>query len=220
LFVGIGVNVKLFLAFVLSGFFMGTSRWVKSLLVLFVLPWALPALPAFLAFHWMLVGRWGFLDSLLSIVFGIDGPIWFNSYWLAMGSNIVAHIWKWMPFWTVVFVAARTAVPKEIYEAADVDGAAGLRCFVHITFPMLANVYLVATLLSTIWTLGDFTTVYFVSGGAPAFSTQVLATLGIRQAFTQGEPRLGVAAVMSALPLVIPLIILLMRKAQTAGVQL
>jgi multiple sugar transport system permease protein len=220
LFVGIGVNLKLFLAFLLSGFFMSRSRWIKSLLVLFMLPWALPALPAFLAFHWMLIGHWGFLNSLLDALFGIEGPIWFNSYWLAMGSNIVAYIWKWMPFWTLIFLAARMAIPQDVYEAADVDGATPVRRFVHITVPLLANLYLICVMLSTAWTLGDFTTVYFVSGGAPALTTDVLATLGFRYAFTVGDPRLGVATVMSALPLLIPLVIMLMRRVQTTEVQL
>jgi multiple sugar transport system permease protein len=220
LFVGIGVNVKLFLALLLSGFFMRRRWWIKALLVVYVLPWALPAVPAALSFHWMLIGEYGLIDSALQALFGIDGPIWFNDRWLALGSNIVAHIWKWMPFWTVIFMAGRMAIPQDIYEAADMDGAAGSRRFVHITFPLLANIYLVCTLISTIWTLGDFTTVNFVSGGAPARSTEVLATLGIRYAFDVAQPQLGVAAMLSALPLLIPVVIALMRKVQTTEVQL
>ncbi len=220
LFVGIGVNVMMFAALLLSGYFMSRSRWIKALLVLFMLPWALPAVPAFLAVHWMLVGQFGFLNSLLSQLFGIDGPIWLNSYWLALGANITASIWKWMPFWTLIFVAGRMAVPQDIHDAADVDGATGVQRFVHVTFPLLANLYLICTMLSTLWTIGDFTTVYFVSGGAPALSTEVLATLGIRAAFTFSNPPLGVAALMSALPLLIPLVILLMRRVHVAQVQL
>jgi multiple sugar transport system permease protein len=220
LFVGIGVNLKMFLAFLLSGYFMSRNRWIKSLLVLYMLPWALPALPAFLAFHWMLNGHWGFLNSLLSALFDIEGPVWFNSYWLAMGANIVAYIWKWMPFWTLIFLAGRMAIPQDVYEAAEVDGATSVQRFAHVTVPLLANLYLICVMLSAAWTLGDFTTVYFVSGGAPALSTEVLATLGIRYAFTIGDPRLGVAAVMSALPLLIPLVIMLMRRVRTTEVQL
>jgi multiple sugar transport system permease protein len=75
-------------------------------------------------------------------------------------------------------------------------------------------------LLSTIWTIGDFTTVYFVSGGGPVMSTEVLATLGFRYAFDAANPALGVAAVMSALPVLIPVVIVLMRKLQTRELQL
>ncbi len=85
---------------------------------------------------------------------------------------------------------------------------------------MLANLYLVLTLLATIFLLGDFNSVFFVSGGGPANSTHVLATLGIRNAYDMGHPELGVAAVMSALPLMIPLVIILMHKLRTAEVQL
>ena len=125
-----------------------------------------------------------------------------------------------MPFWTVIFLAGRMAIPLELYEAAAVDGAVGVRRFVHVTFPLLANLYLVCTLLSTIWTLGDFNTVYFVTGGGPSLSTNVLATLGIRDAFIVDDPHLGMAAVMSALPLLIPLVIVLMRKLATTEVQI
>jgi multiple sugar transport system permease protein len=212
LFVGIGVNLKLFLALLLSGFFMRRRRWIKVVLVIFILPWALPAIPAFLSFHWMLIGEQGLLDSLLSALFGIEGPIWFNHRWLALGSNIVAYIWKWLPFWTVILLAGRMAIPQELNEAAAIDGATGTRRFVHVTVPLLANLYLVCTLLSTIWTIGDFTTV--------ARSTEVLAIIGVRYAFDVARPPLGVAAALSALPVLIPLAIALMRRLQTRGVQL
>ena len=220
IYVGIGVNVTMFASVLLSGSFMGASRWIKALLVLFMLPWALPAIPAFVAWHWLLIGQFGFLNSLLEQIFDIEGPVWFNDYWLALGANIVATIWKWMPFWTLIFLAGRMAIPQEIYDAADVDGATGMRRFGYVTFPLLANLYLICTLLSTLWLLGDFTTVNFVSGGAPARTTEVLATYGTHIAFNVGDPPLGAAAMLSALPLMIPLAILLIRKVRTNEVQL
>ncbi len=220
IFVGIGVNVKMALAFLLSGYFMRKRKWIKALLVVFILPWATPALPAFMSIHWMLNGEWGLLNTALAELFGIDGPIWLIDRWLALGADLMAYTWKQLPFWTVIFLAGRMSVPRELYEAADVDGATGFRRFAHVTVPLQANLYLVCTLLSTIWTLGDFNTIHFISGGGPAMSTEVLATLGIRYAFTMADPRLGVAAVMSALPVLIPLIFLLMRKLRTTAVQL
>ena len=109
-----------------------------------------------------------------------------------------------MPFWTVIFLAGRMTIPRDIYDAAEVDGATGFRRFVHVTFPLLANLYLICTLLSALWALGDFTTVYLVSGGG-RWSTEVLATLGFHYAFDIAKPALGVAAVMSALPVLIPI---------------
>jgi len=221
IYLAVGVNVKMFLALLLSGFFMRKGWWVKGLLMIYVLPWAVPALPTFISIHWMLNTQWGLVNNVLWDMFGVDGPGWLDtSRWLALGSVIVTYIWKNLPFWTVILLAGRMAIPHELYEAAEVDGATGIRRFVHISFPLLANLYLVCTLLSTIFTLGDFNTAYFISGGGPALSTHVLATLGIRDAFEIARPQLGVAAVLSALPLMIPLVMTLMHKLRTSEVQL
>jgi len=220
LYVGIGVNVKMFLAFLLSGFFMRKRWWVKALLVVYILPWATPALPAYISIHWMLDGQYGMLNNLLWLLFGIDGPVYLNSHWMGLASNIGAYIWKNLPFWTVILLAGRMAVPHELYEAAAVDGATGLRRFAHVTLPLMANLYLVCTLLDTVFALGDFNATYFVSGGGPAMSTEVLATLGIRYAYTVALPRLGVAAVMTALPVLVPLVFILMRKLRMSERQL
>jgi multiple sugar transport system permease protein len=220
LFLAFGVNLKLFLALLLSGFFMRPGWQTKALLLVFVLPWAVPALPAFISIHWMLNGEWGLINNGLYALFGLDGPSWLNSRWLGLGSAVYAHVWKWLPFWTVILLAGRMSIPTEIYDAAKVDGATGLRRFLHVTFPLLANLYLVLTLLATIFLLGDFNSVFFVTGGGPANSTHLLATLGIRDAFEMAQPRLGVAAVMTALPLMIPLVIILMRRLKVAEVQL
>jgi multiple sugar transport system permease protein len=221
IYLAVGVNLKLFLALLLSGFFLRKRLWVKALLLIFVLPWAVPSLPTFMSIHWMLNAQWGLIDNFLWNAFHITGPGFLDdSRWLALASVIGSYIWKYLPFWTIILLAGRMAIPQELYESAEVDGATGLRMFTYVTFPLLANLYLVCTLLSTIWTLGDFITVYFVSGGGPALTTNVLATLGIRDAFTLARPDLGVAAVMTALPLLIPLVLILMRRLRTAEVQL
>jgi multiple sugar transport system permease protein len=219
IYLAVGVNLKMFLAFLLSGFFVRPGWWVKALLIIFVLPWAVPLLPTFISVHWMLDGQWGLLNNLLWELFGIDGPYWLDSHWIALGSIIASYIWKFMPFWTVIFIAGRMAIAPELYEAAAVDGATGLRRFAHITFPLLATLYFVNTLLSTIFSVGDFATPFLITNGGPALTTYTLANLGIRNAFDLSDPNLGVATVMSALPLMIPLVIFLMRKLRTMAVE-
>jgi multiple sugar transport system permease protein len=220
LFVGLGANVQMFLALLLSGFFLRPRRWIKALLPVYILPWLIAAAQACISFHWMLIGKQGLIDGALWALFGIDGPNWLVHRWLALGSNIIAYIWKWMPFWTVIFLAGRMTIPRVIYDQAEIDGATGCRRFVHVTFPLVANLYLICTLLSVLWTLGDFTTVYLVSNGGPAMTSEVLATLGFHFAFDDGMPDLGVAAVLSTLPVLIPIIIILMRRLQTSEVEL
>jgi multiple sugar transport system permease protein len=219
LYVGFGVNINMFLALLLSGYFMQRRWWIKALLVISMVPWALPAQPAFISFHWMLIYP-GLFDAMSWKLFGVDGPDWFANYWTALSANIVAYNWKTMPFWTVILLAGRMAIPQDLYDAADIDGATGLRRFIHVVVPLLANVYLACTLLATIWMIGDFNTPDIVSSGAPNGSTDVLATLGVDYLFDKGKPALGVAAVMSALPVLIPIGILLMRRLQTREVQL
>jgi multiple sugar transport system permease protein len=219
-FVGLGVNLKMFLALLLSGFFRHRRWWIKALLPIYVLPWLIAAAQACVSFHWMLIPQYGLVDGLWAALFGVDGPYWFSDRWLALGCNIAAYIWKWMPFWTVIFLAGRMTIPQDIYDAAEVDGATGLRRFVHITWPLLANLYLICTLLSALWAIGDFTTAYLVSSGAPAMSSEVLATLSFRYAFDLSAPELGVAAALSALPLLIPIVIALLRRLQTSELQL
>jgi multiple sugar transport system permease protein len=220
LYVGIGVNLKMVIAFLLSGFFMRKSWWTKGLLVIYILPWAMPALPAFMSMHWMLNGQWGFLNSVLWEWFHVEGPYYLLDRWSGLSCNIAAYIWKYMPFWTVIFLAGRMAIPTELYEAAAIDGASKLRIFRHITVPLMAQLYLVSTLLSTVFSLGDFNAPFFVSGGGPAMSTEVLATIGIRYAFDIGDPHLGVAAVLTSLPVLVPLVILLMHMLRRQEVQL
>lgn len=220
LYVGIGVNLKMLFAFLLSGFFLRKSWYVKALLVVYILPWATPALPAYMSIHWFVNGQWGMLNNLLYYVFGIDGPVYLNDHWMGLACNIGAYIWKNMPFWTLILLAGRMAIPQELYEAAAVDGATGIKKFFHVTYPLMANLYLVCVLLDTVFALGDFNATYFVSGGGPAMQTEVLATLGIRYAFTVALPRLGVATVMTALPVLIPLVVILMRRLRPSEGQL
>jgi multiple sugar transport system permease protein len=216
----IGVNLKMFIALLLSGYLLQPYKWMPFVFMLIVLPWAMPAIPTFISVRWMLNGQWGLINNFIWEFWQAEGPGWLTTPSLAMGSVVTFYIWKWVPFWTVIFVAGRTAIPKELYEAAAIDGARGLQMFRFVTFPMMASLYLICTVLSMIWTLGDYNTVRFITGGGPVLSTHVLATLGIRDAFEIGNPALGMAAVISALPLLVPLVAFLVWKMNKEQVQL
>jgi len=221
IFIGLAVNVQMILALLLSGFFMRRRRWIKALLAIYILPWTLPAVPAYLSFHWMLVAYpQGLPNNLLMALFGIEGPFWFNHNWLAVACNITANIWKWMPLWTLIFLGGRMAIPQDLYDAADIDGASLYQRFAYVTVPLLANLYLISTLISTIWTFSDYAPVLFVSGGTPDFGSDVVSTLGFHYWLDYANPPLAVAAGLSVLPLLIPIVILLMYRLKKAEVQL
>jgi multiple sugar transport system permease protein len=221
LMVGLAVTVQMSLALLLSGFFARPRRWIKALLLVYILPWTLPAVPAYLSFHWMFVAYpQGLLDNLLATLFGAEPVFWFRSGWSALVCDVVASVWKWMPLWTLIFLGGRMAIPRDLYDAAEVDGASPYRCFVHITLPLLASLAIVSALISTIWTFGDYAPVLFVSGGAPAFRSEVVSTLGFHYALDFADPPLGVAAALSVVPLLIAVVVLLMRRLDAMEVQL
>ena len=211
-FLGVGINLKLFLALLLSGFFAATRPWIRWLSVLFILPWAVPSIPTIFSIRWMLNSEWGMLNGILWQLFGIEGPWWLVEPHLAFGAVIATHIWKYLPFWTLILLAGRLAIPTDLYEAATIDGASPFQKFRYVTWPNLKNLYITSTLLSTIWSLGDFNSVYLLTGGGPAEKTHVLATLGIRYAFNLQQIDVGVATVMTALPVLIPLVIVLVGR--------
>jgi len=221
LFVGLAVNLQMILALLLSGFFMRRRRWIRALPVIYILPWTLPAVPAYLSFHWMFVAYpQGLPNNLLEALFRIEGPFWFDQKWLALACDIAASVWKWMPLWTLVLLGGRMSIPQDLYDAADVDGASLYQRFAYITVPLLANLYLISTLVSTIWTFGDYAPVLFVSGGSPAFGSEVVSTLGFHYALDYADPPLAVAAGLSVLPLLFPAVILLMHRLKSTEVQL
>ena len=211
-FLAFAINLKLLLALLLSGFFASTRPWIRWLSVIFILPWAVPSIPTIFSFKWMLNSEWGMLNGILWDLFTIEGPWWLVEPQLAFGSVVFVHIWKYLPFWTLILLAGRMAIATDLYEAARIDGATPLQQFTNVTWPHLKNLYITSTLLSTIWSLGDFNSVYLLTGGGPAELTHVLATLGIRYAFNLQQVGIGVACVMVALPILVPLVFLLIRR--------
>ncbi|MSP49969.1 MAG: sugar ABC transporter permease [Alphaproteobacteria bacterium] len=212
-FLAVAVNIKLILALLISGFFVHSQRWIRWISVLFILPWAVPSIPTILSFRWMLNSEWGMINEVLFRVAGVfPGPGWLLTPELGLSSVILVHVWKYLPFWTLILLAGRLAIPRDLYEAAEVDGASGLQRFGYVTWPGVKNLYITSTMLSTIWSLGDFNSVFLLTGGAPLDRTHVLATLGIRYAFQLTDVSTGVAAVITALPLAVPLVIYLVGR--------
>jgi multiple sugar transport system permease protein len=159
----------------------------------------------------MLNPEWGVINQLIFKFTADDGPNWLNDPTLALTLAILVHIWKSLPFWTLILIAGRLAIPGELYEAASVDGASNPQKFRHITWPSMQNLYLTCVILSMIWTLGDFNSVYLLTGGGPADLTHVLATLGIRY-LRLDQVDLSMAAIVCAMPLVLPLVYFMMKR--------
>jgi multiple sugar transport system permease protein len=210
-FLVVAINIKMAIALLLSGFFVQGRWWIRALSVLFILPWAVPSIPTILSVRFMLNPEWGVINSLIFRLTGLDGPNWLNDPQLALSFSMVMHVWKSLPFWTLILVAGRLAIPSEQYEAAAVDGASTWQKFRYVTWPSMRTLYLTSTILSMIWTLGDFNSVYLLTGGGPADLTHVLATLGIRY-LRLDQVDLAMASIVVALPFVLPLVYFMMKR--------
>jgi multiple sugar transport system permease protein len=211
IYVVVAVNVKMVLALLLSGILQAEGRATRFLSAIFLLPFAVPVLPGILAIRWMLSTQWGIMNLIMEDI-GVGTVQWLASRWIAIGALIAFHIWKYLPFWTVILLGARRGIPRELYEAAAIDGSGGLTNFRYITFPMLQGIYLICSLLSMVFTMGDFTNVWLLTGGAPGDSTHVLATLAYRYTFLMGKIDWGVGVFATALPVTLLFIFILIKK--------
>ena len=211
-FLFVAVNLKFLIALGLSGFFVQQRPWIRIVLVLFILPWAVPSIPTILSFRVMLNPENGMLNQQLFQWFGImEGPGWLTDPTLAFISSIFVHIWKSLPFWTLILITGRLAIAADLYEAASVDGANRWQQFRLITWPSLATLYVTSTMLSMIWTLGDFNSVYLLTGGGPGDLNHVLATLGIRY-MRNNNLDLGIASIIVAMPLILPMVFVMVKR--------
>lgn len=211
IFLIIGINVKMLIALFLSGFFVQSRTWIRWLSVLFILPWAVPSIPTILSVRFMFNPEWGVINNLIFKFTGEDGPNCLNDPAIGLTLAIMVHIWKSLPFWTLILMTGRLAISNDMFEAADVDGASWWQKFRFITWPSMQTLYLTCTLLSMIWTLGDFNSVYLLTGGGPADLTHVLSTLGIRY-LRLDQLDLAMASIVCAMPLVLPLVYFMMKR--------
>jgi len=203
IFLVIGINLKMLIALFLSGFFVEQRTWIKWLSVLFIL--------TILSVRFMLNPEWGMVNQLIFKLTGDDGPNWLNNPTVALAMAIGVHIWKSLPFWTLILITGRLAISNDLFEAAAVDGATWWQKFRFITWPSMQTLYVTCTLLSMIWTLGDFNSVYLLTGGGPADLTHVLSTLGIRY-LRLDQLSLAMASIVCAMPLVLPLVYFMMKR--------
>ncbi len=162
-FLFVAINLKMAVALFLSGFFLVQRWWIKILTVLFILPWAVPSIPTILSVRFMLNPEWGVINQTIFRLTFQDGPNWLNDPQLGLFFAILVHIWKSLPFWTLILLSGRLAISADLYEAASVDGASNWQKFRFVTWPSVKQLYLTCAILSTIWSLGDFNSVYLLT---------------------------------------------------------
>lgn len=158
---------------------------IRSILrVLFILPWLYTAV--IIAIIWrLLLDPNGVVNSILLTLHVVDTKIeWFSSTRTALHAVTFANIWAGYPLYMVSLLAALQGISKELYEAAEIDGANAFQMFVHITLPQLLPVIISIALLDFIWTMQVFPLIWMTTGGGPIHATEMLSTFTYKLAFS------------------------------------
>jgi arabinogalactan oligomer / maltooligosaccharide transport system permease protein len=191
--VALHVAIGVVLALILS---QARLRFRGLYRVIFIIPWAMPSYITALVWKGMFHPEFGAINALL----GTPGFSWMNQFWSAFLANLITNTWLGFPFMMVTALGGLTAIPKDLYEAAALDGAGPWKRFTSITLPLLRPTLAPAIVLGTVWTFNMFNVIYLVSGGAPGGRTDILITEAFRWAFERGQGgAFGTAAAYSTL---------------------
>lgn len=210
--VGVGVKfcVGLSMALVLN-----QERFCNNLFRSFLLiPWAIPTVMSALNWRWIFDDASGLINNVLVRLNLIEETIsWLSNPHLAMLSVLMVVVWQGTPFFTMSFLAGLQAIPKELYEAAEIDGASVLQQFRFITLPRLQPIFITAVMLSAILTSASIQFVYILTNGGPSDRTMIFPVLSYNLALG-GAQRLGMGATVSLFffPVLVVFIIFLTRR--------
>ena len=189
-FVGVTVRIVLglLLALLLDSRVLEKYRLRTVARVLLLVPWATPPIVAIVAWRWLLNPHLGEVNEALLWLGLIEEPIAFLSeaawVWPAL---ITIITWNTLPLVTLTFLASLQSLPRELLEAAEVDGASKLQMARHVIIPHLMPAIVVMTLLSTFWTFNNFVYVWLTTAAGPGLYTNVMATEVYIKAFIDGR---------------------------------
>ena len=188
---------------------------------LILLPWVAPISLGAIGWKWILDSIYSVINWILVAVHlakPYDAPMWLGEPKLAMLSVILVHTWRILPFSTVIILAGLTAIPKDIPEAAAVDGAGFWRTLFEITLPMMRPILNVALLFGIIFTFTDMIVVYVLTAGGPYDTTQVLPSLAFFTGIQGSDLAAGAAISLFLVPLLVVVAYLMLRVAHRAEV--
>ena len=195
------------------------GKWVVRFLIL--LPWVAPISLGTIGWLWILDSIYSVINWTLQAVGLVrpeDWPMWLGVPHLAMGSVIAVHVWRLLPLATVILLAGLTSIPKDIHDAAAVDGAGFWRHLFQITVPLVLPIMLVAVLFGVVFTFTDMIVIFVLTRGGPYDTTQVLASLAFFTGIQGGDLAEGAAIALFLFPLLLAAAIVFLRVARRAEV--
>ena len=196
------------LAMILLADFKG--KWLVRFLIL--LPWTTPVSLAAVSWLWLLDSIFSPIDWILRQVGLLDTNMhWLGRSNLATGSVIAVQAWRLIPLAAVIMMAGLVSIPKDIEDAARVDGAGFWRRYFEVTLPLTLPVMAVASLFGAILTFTDMAVVYVLTRGGPNNATQVLASWAFFRGIEGGDLAQGAAVALFMFPVLLAGAILILR---------
>jgi multiple sugar transport system permease protein len=179
------IVLQFVIGFALALFFNRDFPLAKPIRGLLMIPWMIPMTVTALMFKFMFSSNVGILNQALQACGLVDQPIeWLLQPRLAMLALIVANTWIGIPFNMILISTGLTTIPRELMEAASIDGANRRQSFLHITLPMLKGVIESVLILGFIYTFKVFDLVFVMTNGGPVNSTHLLSTYSYKLSFT------------------------------------
>jgi multiple sugar transport system permease protein len=210
-FVVPAVGIELLLGFALALLLNRNFKGRGGVMTLMLIPMMLSPVVVALFWRFMLRADTGVVNYYIRDVLGLTPVFWLTNLKVAMWSVVLVDVWMWTPFMMLISLAGLSAVPKYLYEAADVDRASTWFKFRHITLPIIAPLLLIGVLFRTMDSYKLFDTVYVLTGGGPGRSTQVLSVYIYQLAFRDFNTGKGSALGYIMLIVIIALANLLIR---------
>jgi multiple sugar transport system permease protein len=179
------------------------GKWVLRFLIL--LPWAAPIALSLMAWKWIFDPAYSILTWTLQhlhLVSQVSPPVWLGQSTYATAAVIVVQAWRILPFAVVIFIAGLASIPKEVDDAAAIDGATGFRKFWSVTLPLQLPIATVALLFGIVFTATDMAVVYILTQGGPppSFSTEQVTTWSYKTAIESGSLGPGASISLALLP--------------------
>lgn len=180
---------------------------------LLLIPWSLPNIVAVLNWKWIFSNNSGIANYILKSLGIVDRDvIWTGVAGLALIVILVADVWRGSPFFGISILAKLQTISNDYYEAAMIDGAGPFTRFFKITIPFVKDTMMITTLMSCIWTLNSFETVWLLTGGGPRGATTVMNVFSYKTAMSQMMIGRGLAVSVIAMPFLMILIQIISRK--------
>lgn len=192
-FVAASLALEALIAFPIATALDRATHGRRVFQVLIALPLMVAPIVGGMAWRFLFSSGYGLINSLLSDI-GISGPSWLSSAWMARGSIMAANLWLALPFDILVLMAGLAALPREPFEAVQIDGAGRWQTFRHLTLPLLRRAILIIVVVRLADAFRIFDLVYVLTGGGPANSTDVMSTFIYRLMFTDVDFAGGAAA--------------------------